>query len=81
MTSGLWRKDYARSVLGANTNYQIVVKRALPDLSLRDSTGTNGVFQQISVDCNVLLSFFNPRGIAINYNPKSPLFGRVYIGN
>jgi hypothetical protein len=37
--------------------------------------------QQISTDSNPLVNFVSPRGIAINRNPGSPYFGRVYIAN
>jgi PA14 domain/Immunoglobulin domain/Immunoglobulin I-set domain len=68
--------------LGASTNYQIVVsKKAGPGFITADPSGTNAIFQQISADTNVLLSFLTPRGIAVNNNPSSPLFGRIYIGN
>jgi hypothetical protein len=27
------------------------------------------------------LAFFSPRGVTINHNPKTPLFGRIYVAN
>jgi len=39
-----------------------------------------GVVNQISEDTNNFVKFTNQRGIAINKNPASPYFGRVYVG-
>jgi hypothetical protein len=41
----------------------------------------NGVTNQISADTNVLLRFNAPRGVAVNRNPASPYFGRIYVSN
>ena len=41
----------------------------------------NGVTNLISADTNVLLRFNAPRGLAVNKNPASPYFGRIYISN
>jgi hypothetical protein len=38
-----------------------------------------GVVNQLSVDTNTSVQFANPRGLAINQNPASPYFGRVYV--
>ena len=61
--------------LGAHTNYQIVVKK----------TGS-GVPSQISPtptlgNSSTNLSFFGPRGVAVNSNPKDRYFGRIYVVN
>ncbi len=40
-----------------------------------------GVLTRISPDTNKLLRFNAPRGVAVNQNPASPLFGRVYVSN
>jgi hypothetical protein len=41
----------------------------------------NGVTNQITADTNVLLRFTAPRGVAVNRNPASPYFGRIYVSN
>ncbi len=55
--------------LGAHTSYAIVVSK----------TGS-GVINQISVDATNN-DFFGPRGVAVNRNPKTGNFGRIYIAN
>ncbi|MFN3408048.1 MAG: beta strand repeat-containing protein [Limisphaerales bacterium] len=48
----------------------------------------SGVAQQISVDgtntvalATNTMRFNSPRGVAVNKNPASPLFGRIYVAN
>jgi len=55
--------------LGSYTNYSIIVTR----------TGT-GAISQISVDAPNN-DFFGPRGVAVNQNPQSHDFGRIYVVN
>jgi hypothetical protein len=55
--------------LGTHTNYSIVVSK----------TGAGSV-TQISVD-TTNNSFYGPRGVAVNMNPQSVNFGRVYVVN
>ena len=55
--------------LGAHTSYSIVVSR-----------NGSGVINQISVD-NTNNDFFGPRGLAVNINPKTHNFGRIYVVN
>ena len=38
-----------------------------------------GAVNQISDDANTFVQFTNQRGLAINKNPASPYFGRVYV--
>jgi hypothetical protein len=38
-----------------------------------------GVVNPISVDTNTFVQFANQRGVAVNKNPKSPYFGRIYV--
>lgn len=38
-----------------------------------------GVVNQISDDANNFVKFSNQRGLAVNKNPASPYFGRVYV--
>ncbi|MBI5383220.1 MAG: hypothetical protein HZA90_00890 [Verrucomicrobia bacterium] len=40
-----------------------------------------GVANQISSDANRLVRFNAPRGVAVNRNPASAYFGRIYISN
>lgn len=49
---------------------------------VRKSSGPgylSGVTNYISDDDNALLRFVNQRGVAVNRNPASPLFGRIYV--
>jgi hypothetical protein len=41
----------------------------------------HGAVNQISQDANTLLRFVHPAGVAVNRNPASPAFGRVYVAN
>ncbi len=56
--------------LGGHTNFSIYVYKL----------GT-GAPSQISVDTDNTVIFNAPRGVAVNVNPKSPRFGRVYAAN
>jgi hypothetical protein len=56
--------------LGAHTNYQIVVSKV-----------GSGTPSQLSVDSNNFVKFNSPRGVAVNLNPKTRNFGRIYIAN
>lgn len=40
-----------------------------------------GIATQISFDTNKWLRFNAPRGVAVNRNPASPYFGRIYVAN
>jgi hexosaminidase len=57
-------------LLGAHTNFAIVVYKV----------GSN-TLAQISSDANVNNNFWGPRGVAVNPNPKTWNFGRVYVVN
>lgn len=68
------------------TNYQIKVsKQSGPGYMTKapGSTGTisQGVNLQWSDDANKQLWFNSPRAIAIDNDPVSPNFGRIYVGN
>ena len=78
--------------LNGATNYQIVVRKVAPPgyITATGAVNTNSVnkvtnqvasIYQISKDTNTLVNFYTPRGIAINRNPSSPYFGRVYVSN
>ena len=77
------------SLAGA-TNFQIRVSHTSAAGFVHKTTGTTtlnslnsprGTILQTSSDANPLLSFNLPRGMTVNRNPKSPYFGRVYVGN
>ena len=55
-------------VLGAHTNYAIIVSKA-----------GNGIPFKISQDTNRFVNFGLPEGIAVNKNPKTSNFGRIYV--
>lgn len=50
--------------------FKVIVSRTAP-----------GGWTQTSDDANPLMRFNSPRGIAVNQNPQSPYFGRVYVAN
>src|SRR5580692_7050982 len=54
--------------LGAHTNFSIVVYKL----------GSNAL-TQISSDENFYNNFYAPRGVAVNLNPKTWNFGRIYV--
>ena len=56
--------------LAGHTNFSIVV-----------SKNGSGVLSQISSDTNMNNGIFGPRGVAVNKNPKTWNFGRIYIAN
>ncbi|MGH8247030.1 MAG: hypothetical protein ACREUU_11445, partial [Gammaproteobacteria bacterium] len=60
-------------LLGAATSYSIEVSKSSGPGYL------NGVTNRISSEVNVLTYFFAVRGVAVNRNPSSPNFGRVYV--
>lgn len=56
--------------LGGAATFEIVVsKSGVPPWTL------------ISSDSNTLLQFNTPRGVAVNLNPASSAFGRIYVAN
>ena len=55
--------------LNTATSFQIVVKKNAPY-----------AWTQISTD-STPLRFFSARGVAVNLDPRTPLFGRVYVAN
>ena len=61
--------------------FQVVVFKVSP-LSYATFRGSNQIDAlQISSDTNQNARFFSPRGIAVNTDPTSPWFGRVYVAN
>ena len=56
--------------LGVYTNYSIVVFKV----------GSNAV-NQISSDLNLYDNFYAPRGVAVNKNPRTWNFGRIYVSS
>ena len=56
--------------LGVNTSYSIYAFKI----------GAHA-FTQISDDASNYVSFYYPRGVAVNQNPQRPNFGRVYVVN
>ena len=59
--------------LDGATSFQIVVRK------VSGPGWLVGVTNQISDDNNRLVRFVNQRGVAVNKNPASPLFGRIYV--
>jgi len=56
--------------LDAATSFEIVVRKVVPP-----------AWTQISSDTNILNRFSFPRGVAVNPNPGTPAFGRIYVSN
>ena len=67
---GAMTKGLQSFALGSHTNYAIIVSKI-----------GSGVPAQLSVDTNFLVNFLTPRGVAVNMNPKTHNFGRVYVSN
>lgn len=65
---GVLPKGTASFSLGAHTSWAIHVTKS-----------TAQVWTQISDDNNVFNQFYAPRSTAVNRNPASPHFGRVYV--
>jgi Calx-beta domain-containing protein len=66
--------------LGISGVYQVEVFKASAAGFATAIAPNRGAVLQISTDAN-LLRFNNPRGLAVNNNPASPYFGRVYVAN
>ncbi|HZQ46331.1 MAG TPA: hypothetical protein VFC07_04910, partial [Verrucomicrobiae bacterium] len=56
--------------LGSHTNFSIVVFKV----------GSNAL-NQISSDANIYNNFYAPRGVAVNKNPQTWNFGRIYVAS
>ena len=56
--------------LGAHTNFSIVVYKV-----------GNNALTQISSDANSYNRFYAPRGVAVNRNPRTRNFGRIYVAS
>lgn len=69
MDMGALTKGTHSFSLGTATSFSIVVKKNVAP-----------AWTQISTDAN-LMRFFSARGLAVNMNPATPLFGRVYVAN
>ena len=67
-------------VLGVSGTFQVVVKKASPAGFVSPIAPNRGAVLQIGTDTN-LARFTNPRGLAVNTDPASPYFGRVYVAN
>ena len=67
---GALTKGLQSFALGAHTNYSIIVTKVGSGVPLQTSN-TNDVF----------VNFFGPRGVAVNPNPKTASFGRIYVAN
>lgn len=67
---GALPKGITTTNLGISGAYQIVVTKAGP-----------GGWTQSSNDTNNFVKFNSPRGVAVNTDPSSPYFGRVYVAN
>lgn len=65
---GALPKGVASFSLGAHSSWEIHVTKS-----------TALVWTQISADTNVYNQFYQPRSTAVNRNPASPAFGRVYV--
>ncbi len=65
---GALPKGVASFSLGAHTSWAIHVTKSSAQ-----------VWTQISDDNNVFNNFYSPRSAAVNRNPASPYFGRVYV--
>lgn len=59
--------------LGISGVYKIQVSKAATAGYLQ------GIVNQMSVDTNTAVRFVNQRGVAVNNNPASPYFGRIYV--
>lgn len=65
---GALPKGVASFALGAHSSWEIHVTKS-----------SALVWTQISDDANVFNQFYQPRSTAVNRNPASPAFGRVYV--
>lgn len=66
--------------LGITGAFSVVVSKAAPPGYLTASAPNRATVLQISTDNN-LVRFNQPRGLAVNTDPASPYFGRVYVAN
>lgn len=67
---GALSKGTISTNLALSGAFRIEVRRSAP-----------GGWAQTSEDTNTKVKFNSPRGVAVNRNPASPYFGRVYIAN
>jgi hypothetical protein len=66
--------------LSVSGTFQVVVSKASPAGFATPVAQNRGAILQISQDSDST-RFNNPRGIAVNTDPASPYFGRVYVSN
>src|SRR6476646_6139210 len=67
---GALAKGVGSFALSGHTSYSIIVTKA-----------GSGSISQTSSDANAFCQYFGPRGVAVNNNPKTRNFGRIYIPN
>jgi hypothetical protein len=66
--------------LSVSGTFEVVVSKASPAGYATPVAPNRGAILQISQDSDST-RFNNPRGIAVNTDPASPYFGRVYVSN
>jgi hypothetical protein len=80
--SGATTNDLGARAAGLHTVAVSVAGTFFIEVNKAPSLGyLNGVTNLITADTNVLLRFNAPRGVAVNRNPASPYFGRIYVSN
>src|SRR5262245_31275366 len=70
----------ASFALGVTGVFQVIVFKAAPAGFITPVEANRGAVLQISPDTKAT-RFFSPRGLAVNSNPSSPNFGRIYVAN
>jgi hypothetical protein len=70
----------ANVALGVSGVFQVVVFKAAPAGFITPVAPNRGAVLPIS-PATTTTRFFSPRGLAVNHNPSSPYFGRIYVAN
>ncbi|MEO7299307.1 MAG: Calx-beta domain-containing protein [Verrucomicrobiota bacterium] len=65
--------------LGTNRGSYTFARGGAASYEIQVTKSAAPVWTQISQDTNTLVQFFAPRSVAVNQNPKSLYFGRIYV--
>jgi len=80
--AGTVTNDLGARPAGLTTTNLVIVGPFQIEVSKNPGFGyLQGVATQISSDANKFVRFNAPRGVAVNRNPASPYFGRIYVSN
>ncbi len=79
---GATTNDLGALAAGLQTNTDTIVGAFSVEVSQNFNLGyKHGAARKVSNDANPMANYNSPRGVAVNNNPSSPLFGTISVAN